>query len=146
MLDAILALAKRDDRPVSRLAIVDDAGTVLRVVVAGPDWQPPEMAKMIPSGRANIGDRYDDARGGFPADLDYAEPAVEPERRLVPKRLIIDRLHAAGLLEIARKALDRADLYTRERWNARDAVFADDPDTVGFLRLIGADPDTILAP
>lgn len=145
MLDAILALAKRDDRPVSRLAIVDDAGTVLQVVVAAPDWQAPEGAKMIPSGRASIGDRYDDARGGFPADLDYEEPGVEPERRLVPKRIIIDRLHAAGLLDIARKALDAADLYTRERWNARDAVFADDPDTVGFLRLIGADPDTILA-
>ena len=27
----------------------------------------------------------------------------------------------------------------------RDAVFADDPDSIAFLRLIGADPDTILA-
>ena len=73
-------------------------------------------------------------------------PEPEPERRLVPKRIIIDRLHAAGLLDIARKALDAAPLYTRERWNVRDAVFADDPETIGFLRLIGADPETILAP
>ena len=147
MIEALLsAFIGKDERPSARLAIVDDAGTVLQVVVAAPDWQAPEGAKMIPSGRANIGDRYDDARGGFPADLDYEEPGVEPERRLVPKRLIIDRLHAAGLLDIARKALDAADLYTRERWNARDAVFADDPESVAFLRLIGADPDVILAP
>lgn len=71
---------------------------------------------------------------------------AKSERHLVPKRVIIDRLHAAGLLDIARKALDAADLYTRERWNARDAVFADDPETISFLRLIGADPDAILAP
>ena len=86
--------------------------------------------------------------GPIPDDLTDTDPTppAEPERRLVPKRLIIDRLHAAGLLDIARKALDAADLYTRERWNARDAVFADDPDTIGFLRLIGADPIVILAP
>lgn len=143
MIEALLAaLAEKDERPASRLAIVNDDGLVLQVVVAGPDWQPPEGAKLVPTDRANIGDRYDDKRGGFPADLDYSEP--EPERRLVPKRLIIDRLHAAGLLEVARKALDAADLYTRERWNARDAVFADDPESMAFLRLIGADPDAIL--
>ena len=47
-------------------------------------------------------------------------------RILVPKRIIIERLHAAGRLEAARAALDAADLYTRERWNTRDAIYADD--------------------
>ena len=146
MIEAILtAFAARDERPASRLAIVDDDGAVLQVVLAGPDWQPPDGAKLIPAAHANIGDVYDAKRGGFPADLDYAEPTEEPERRLVPKRVIIDRLHEAGLLDRARKTLDAAPLYTRERWNARDAVYADDPDSIGFLRLIGADPDTILA-
>lgn len=87
------------------------------------------------------------AIGPLPDGLTTADPTppAEPERRLVAKRVIIDRLHAAGLLEIARKTLDAAPLYTRERWNSRDAVFADDPETIAFLRLIGADPDTILA-
>lgn len=147
MIDALLsAFAARDDRPASRLAIVADDGAVLQVVVAGPDWQPPDGAKLIATARANIGDVYDAKRGGFPADLDYTEPEEAPERRLVPKRIIIDRLHEAGLLDRARKALDAAPLYTRERWNARDAVYADDPDSIGFLRAIGADPDVILAP
>lgn len=87
------------------------------------------------------------AIGPLPDGLTTTDPTppAEPERRLVAKRVIIDRLHAAGLLDIARKALDAAPLYTRERWNARDAVFADDPESIAFLRLIGADPDTILA-
>lgn len=71
---------------------------------------------------------------------------AKPERRLVPKRVIIDRLHAAGLLDAARNALDSAPLYTRERWNARDAIYADDPESIAFLRAVGADPDVILAP
>lgn len=88
------------------------------------------------------------AIGPLPDELTATDPTPppEPERRLVPKRVIIDRLHEAGLLDRARKALDAAPLYTRERWNARDAVYADDPDSIGFLRAIGADPDTILAP
>ncbi len=72
--------------------------------------------------------------------------ANKPERRLVPKRVIIDRLYEAGLLAAARKALDAAPLYTRERWAARDAVFADDPESIAFLKAIGADPAVILAP
>ena len=67
-------------------------------------------------------------------------------RVLVPKRLIVDRLQAAGLLEAARAALDAADLYTRERWNTRDAVYADDAPAVALLAAIGADPAAILAP
>ena len=148
MIDAILsAVAARDERPASRLAIVDDDGAVLQVVVAGPDWTPPDGAKLIPTGRANIGDVYDAKRGGFPADLDYAEPTEEPERRRVARIDIVRRLAAVGLLAAAEKAIAGADALTRQEWATADlGVYADDPKTIGFLRAIGADPDVILAP
>jgi len=67
------------------------------------------------------------------------------DRVLVPKRVIIERLHAAGLLEQARAALDAAPLYTRERWNAREAIYADDPVAVALITAIGGNPDELLA-
>lgn len=72
----------------------------------------------------------------------YAAPA---ERRLVASSAIVDRLQEAGKLEAARAALDAGDLYTRERWNSRTAIYADDPDALALLAAIGADPETILA-
>jgi hypothetical protein len=63
----------------------------------------------------------------------------------VPTRTIVDRLEAAGKLEAARAALDAAPLYTRERWNNRPLVNADDPDANALLQGIGADPAVILA-
>jgi hypothetical protein len=67
-------------------------------------------------------------------------------RILVSKRVIIDRLHAAEKLQAARAALDAADLYTRERWNTREAIYADDETAIAMLTAIGADPAQILAP
>ena len=75
--------------------------------------------------------------------VSFLNPPAPP--RLVPKRIIVDRLHAAGKLEAAKAALDAQPLYTRERWNSRDSVYATDPDTVALLKAIGADPDSILA-
>ncbi|HKH34649.1 MAG TPA: hypothetical protein VKA80_10895, partial [Beijerinckiaceae bacterium] len=63
-----------------------------------------------------------------------------------PKRVIVDRLQAAGKLAAARTALDAQDLYTQERWNAREAILANDPTAVALLAAIGADPAAILAP
>lgn len=68
-----------------------------------------------------------------------------PPYHLVAKRVIVDRLQSNGKLDAARAALDAADLYTRERWNTRDMIFADDPTARGLLVSIGADPDVILA-
>jgi hypothetical protein len=72
--------------------------------------------------------------------------APDTIRLLVPKRLIVERLQAASKLEAARAALDAADLYTRERWNTRDAIYADDETALALLAAIGADPAAILAP
>lgn len=66
--------------------------------------------------------------------------------RLVSKRTIIDRLQGLGKLDQARAALDGADAYTRERWNSRDAILANDPTTHAMLRSVGADPDMVMAP
>jgi hypothetical protein len=71
---------------------------------------------------------------------------VIPQRRLVRKVDIVECLYAAGLLEAAREALDEADLYTRERWNARESIYADDETAIALLNAIGANPATILAP
>src|SRR6266849_6437830 len=65
-------------------------------------------------------------------------------RLLIAKSVIIDRLQAAGKLNAARKALDAADLYTRERWNSRSMIYADDPTAVALIKAIGADPAVIL--
>lgn len=73
----------------------------------------------------------------------FLNPSAPP--RLVLKRVIVDRLYAAGKLEAARAALDAQPLYTRERWNSRDSVYATDPDTIALLKAIGADADAILA-
>jgi hypothetical protein len=72
--------------------------------------------------------------------------APDSIRVLVPKLKIVDRLQAAGKLEAARAALDSANLYTRERWNTRDSIYADDESAIALLNAIGADPGTILAP
>lgn len=68
------------------------------------------------------------------------------DRRRVDRRTIIERLAAVDLLDVAEAALLAAPAVVRWRWNTTDAVYADDPDTLGFLKAIGADPGVILAP
>jgi hypothetical protein len=67
-------------------------------------------------------------------------------RILVPKYVIVDRLQTAGKLDAAYGALAAADLYTQERWNTRDAIYADDATAIALLNAIGANPAEILAP
>ena len=71
---------------------------------------------------------------------------AEPNRVLVSKRAIVDRLQAAGKLAAARAALDAADLYARERWNTRDSIYSDDATAIALLGAIGVDVGAILAP
>lgn len=75
----------------------------------------------------------------------YTVPDPPIERRKIARALLVDRLQTAGKLAAARAALDAADLYTRERWNSREAVYVDDPAVVGLLNAIGADVNAILA-
>lgn len=102
-----------------RMNIPDDMGNRYRQILA--DWEA-------------LGNRISP----------YIAPAPQP--RLVLKRVIVDRLQVIGKLAAARAALDAQPLYVRERWNARDSVYATDPDTISLLTAIGADPAIILAP
>lgn len=76
----------------------------------------------------------------------WVEPDPVPERRMVRKSLIIERLNTAGKLSAASSALN-ADLYRRERWYASDhsAIYADDAEALALLNAIGADPLVIMA-
>ena len=76
--------------------------------------------------------------------VEVPDEQPEPSRRLVQKIIIIERLNDLGLLETARIAMDSADLLTRERWNARTEFYADDAETIAFLKSIGADPTQVL--
>ena len=75
-----------------------------------------------------------------------AVPTPENVPLLIPRRVIIDRLETAGLLDKAKAVIDAADLYTQERWNARTDIFANDPTALALLQAIGGDPAVIFAP
>lgn len=85
------------------------------------------------------------------AEEEVADDATElvtflTPRRLIPKGVIVERLIAAGKIEAARAALATLSVADQERWNAKPAVYADDPRALALLRAIGADPAVILAP
>ncbi len=87
--------------------------------------------------------------GDPPSDAAIAAALAEIDahtaRRLVPKTVIVDRLEAVGKLQAARTALDAADLYMRERWNSRSAIYADDAAAIALLQSVGAEAADILA-
>lgn len=69
-----------------------------------------------------------------------------PERRAVPKSLVISRLVDAGKINEAFTALmDDPALFARWFSPDRHAVNSDDPDTIAFLEALDVDPDAILA-
>lgn len=65
-------------------------------------------------------------------------------RRLVPKSLIISRLTDPQL----DAALAAMTPRQKERWRAPDkpAIYSDDPEIVGLIEAIGADPAVVMAP
>lgn len=100
-----------------------------------------ELVDVVPTRIASEEELWAVLRDHFPDGL----PAEQRSPRLVPKRIIIDRLQAAGLLEEAKAAIDAADLYTQERWNTRTDIYANDQTAHDICRAIGADPDVIFA-
>lgn len=80
------------------------------------------------------------------AAWDAEEAAWEPERRKVPKSVIVHRLIDLGKIEAAHDALE-ADKAAKARWYAADrpAIYHDDPEALELLEAIGADPEVILA-
>lgn len=120
-------------------AVVGWENNVYRLV----EFQPVEPA---PDGKRVVSrwSAYDDTKDKVVETAVLEDARVS--RPLVPRRAIVDRLNAAGLLEAARAALDAAPLYDRERWNSRDYIYADDSTAVALIRSIGGDPATILGP
>jgi hypothetical protein len=111
------------------------------VSVGSPDqrstWRVEFLAETTEGQRAAA----ESAMAGFEA------PASVPERRLVPKSLVISRLIEAGKIAAARAALEAND-SAYARWWAPDrpAIYADDPEAIALLTGIGADCAAILSP
>lgn len=81
------------------------------------------------------------------SEIDALLPALDaPPRRLISKAVIIDRLIETNKLAAARAALDAQSLDVQEKWNARTAIYADDPTATALIEAIGADPSIIFAP
>lgn len=73
----------------------------------------------------------------------WEEPDPEPVRRTIEKSTIIDRLTDAQLDQ----ALSIMTTRQKERWRmpGHPVVYVDDPEVLGLLQAIGADPAVVLA-
>jgi hypothetical protein len=91
-------------------------------------------------------DATDEQKVAAKAVVEQFDQSLVHEPRLILKSVIVDRLHRKNLLLAAFETMNAQDIYTQQRWLTRNAIYADDPTAVAFLRAIGADPDEILAP
>lgn len=101
----------------------------------------------MPSGKVRNGPptyAYDDVSGNVVETMPVTDAAVTVA--VISKLTLVERLNSAGLLTAARAAIDSADLFTQERWNAAQTISADEPTVIAVLTAIGADLDTVLAP
>jgi hypothetical protein len=123
----------------NRYAIVLD-GTVINLATwdGESDWSPPEGEAVQCGREVGIGWTYEDG--------EFSPAEVEPERKLIPKSVIVQRLIDAGKIEAADTALE-SDKAAKARWNAADhpAIWSDDPEALALLQAIGADPAVIMA-
>lgn len=73
----------------------------------------------------------------------WEEPDPAPVRRLIEKSLVLSRLTDAQL----DAALGAMTNRQKERWRMPGApsIYVDDPELLGLLNFIGADPAVILA-
>lgn len=73
----------------------------------------------------------------------WEEPDPEPERRRVDKATIVERLTDAQL----EQAITLMTTRQKERWRmpGHPSVYADDPEVIGLVQAIGADPAAVLA-
>ena len=70
---------------------------------------------------------------------------IDPPKRYVRKLLILQRLAAIDLAEVAIAAL-KSDEVAYEMWSAAVEIDSADPQVRAMLTAIGADPDEILKP
>lgn len=82
---------------------------------------------------------------GLAALVAFDPNAPEP-MRYISKRIVVERLSAAGKLAAAFAALGGPGALQYERWSASASVDTENPDVIKLLTAIGADLPTILAP
>ncbi|WFP61479.1 hypothetical protein [Mesorhizobium sp. WSM4904] len=133
---------------------VDGNGTYLggldgAWVAQGPDEEgnerlPVRQSPEPPESAIEVPEAPEDARQVWENGAWTAAPAA---RQLVLKSVVQARIIAAGKMPQAYAVLTANPIYFA-RWFAPDhpAVYCDDPDAVGLVRLLGLDPVTILAP
>ena len=124
-------------------ALIDTDGVVINRILVGEGYVPPDGLTLAPCpAHVGIGWRLGPSGAWTAPDEPHGKPHDEPERRLVPKSLIIARLTDAQL----DAALALMTTRQKERWRAPDhpAVYADDPEAVALLTAVGADPALVL--
>lgn len=127
-----------------RYVLIDAENCVVNTIVVadGSTWSPPVGLALMASEAGGIGDVHDPITGGF-APTEPTAPVLS--RWKVDKRVIVDRLHAAGKLEAADAAIAASPLLVRKRWETSVYVWSDAPEALALLAAIGADPAAILA-
>jgi hypothetical protein len=79
-------------------------------------------------------------------EYEDAPPTIPPPPPRIPKLLLIDRLIAAGKLEVAYAGLGGPGQPLYERWQASQTVDPMNHDVRALLSAIGCDIDAMLAP
>lgn len=137
-----------------RLGVLDADGLVVNVIKAPESSDLTVLADelkvvALTALACDVGDRLVDGV------IVPAEKPAKPERpkfsmtpvRTIPKRIVIERLIAAGKIDAAYAAL-QSDPAAFAKWFAPgyEHVKVDDPAALALLAAIGADADAIMAP
>lgn len=104
----------------------------------------------VPEGKVTVGQPSYAMQNGKLVEtyaVEDAPPAPEPERPMVRKSVVQQRLIEAGKMETAYAMLTAQPVYFA-RWFAPDhpSVYCDDPDAMGMVMALQEDPAVILAP
>lgn len=103
----------------------------------------------VPEGKVTAGEPSYGIEDGNLVETYAVEdaPEPEPERPMVRKSVVQQRLIAAGKMETAYAMLTAQPVYFA-RWFAPDhpSVYCDDPDAMAMVEALEEDPEVILAP
>lgn len=96
--------------------------------------------ELITVDAAQLGWEFEDYRL-VEKEKEFEEPI--PSRRVIEKAVIIERLTDAQL----EAAISLMSVRQQERWRmpGYPVVYADDPEVVGLIQAVGADPEVVLA-
>lgn len=108
-------------------------------------WQSIPSTVLVPGARITVdaaseGWQFEDYRI-VAKEKEFADPA--PQRRMIEKATIISRLTDEQL----EAAISLMTIRQQERWRmpGYPSVYVDDPEVIGLLQAVGADPEKVLA-